>query len=751
MKKIMVAFVFAMAMVTGVQAQVAAKHNLVFDSLAARWDEAVPQGNGMLGALVWKKDGKLRLSLDRADLWDERPAIDLAKFNYKWVQQHVASKDYDTVHALGDDPYEAMPYPTKIPAGALEFDVAPLGKVQQVKLDVANALCTVTFANGVVFNHYIHATTNTGYFGFEHLPTAQVIPQLIIPGYTNAANSTAGNSVEGQGLQRLGYPKGTVTKTEGRILYHQPTTGNNYYEILVTWQVLPGHRYIGQWTITSNKKAALPALSATAKEPTGWDAHVAWWKKFWQQSFVTLPDTILEKQYYLELYKLGCVARKGAPAITLQAVWTADNGSLPPWKGDFHHDLNTELSYWPCYTGNHLTEAATYTDWLWGVRNQHKQFTAQYFGVPGLAVPGVTTLTGKAMGGWIQYSLSPSTAAWVAQHFYWQWKYSMDADFLRQKAYPYLHDAAVFVENITTLRDGVREAPLSTSPEYNDNRLSAWFTHTTNYDLSLYRFALSAAAEAATAMHLPAEAAHWQSIAQQLPAFNVNETGLTIAPGQNLDESHRHLAQLMAVYPIAQLDINNPADKTIIDKSLRQLEAKGTRNWCGYSFSWAACVYARAHEADSAVKQLQIFATNFCSINSFHLNGDQKGGQYSSFTYRPFTLEGNFAYAQGVHELLLQSKNGYIEVFPAVPQSWQNVSFTKLRAEGAFIISATKQNGVAIMVTVTAEQGGTLHIKLPFKTMIANKLPARYTTNGAGITTINLHKGETVVFKNSWE
>jgi alpha-L-fucosidase 2 len=452
------------------------------------------------------------------------------------------------------------------------------------------------------------------------------------------------------------------------------------------------------------------------------------------------------------MYKLGCVSRKGAPAITLQAIWTADNGNLPPWKGDFHNDLNTQLSYWPCYTGNHLTEAAVYTDWLWRIKAENKKFTQQYFGVPGLAVPGVTTLNGVAMGGWIQYSLSPSTASWLAQHFYWQWKYSMDNNFLVQKAYPYLHEAAVFIEQITYLENGQRQIALSSSPEYHDNSIHAWFTHYTNYDLSLYKFALSAAAEAATALHKNTEAQHWQMLLHQLPQFDVNETGLTIAPGQNLDESHRHHAQLMAIYPLAQLNADDNAQKKIIDASLQQLQAKGTRNWCGYSFSWAACIYARAKQADSAVKQLQIFTSNFCSPNSFHLNGDQKGGEYSSFTYRPFTLEGNFAFAQGVHELLLQSKQQYIDVFPAIPASWKDVSFTNLRVEGAFIISAAKENGVAANVKIFAEKGGVLHIKLPFATWVIDK-PNRLqpVTVKNGIVTLTMQKGQTIIFTNGYE
>ncbi|MEP6845266.1 MAG: glycoside hydrolase family 95-like protein, partial [Panacibacter sp.] len=725
MKKMIASLLLVSALYSYAQAQPKTTHNLIFDSLATRWDEAIPFGNGMLGALVWQKDGKLRISLDRADLWDERDALDLSKFNFKWVQQQVEKNTYDTVHRLGDDPYETMPYPTKIPAGAIEFNISKLGKVKKVSLDITTALCTVEFANGAVLNNYIHATNNVGYFGFENLSDADLIPELIVPNYNDANNNAAGNSVEGQGLQRLGYSKGTVTKTANNILYHQPKTKNNYYELLVQWQHLPGNRYIGQWTITNNKPALLPLLSTTAKEPTGWDTHAAWWGDYWKQSSVSIPDELLEKQYYLEMYKLGCVARKGSPAITLQAIWTADNGNLPPWKGDFHHDLNTELSYWPSYTGNHLNQSSVYTDWLWDIRAENRKFTKQYFGINGLNVPGVTTLSGKAMGGWIQYSLSPSTASWLAQHFYWQWKFSMDDVFLQQRAYPYLHDIATFVENITYLKNGKRMVALSSSPEYHDNNIKAWFRNYTNYDLSLYKFALSAAAEVATAVHKTTEAAHWKTLLQQLPDFDVNETGLTISPGQNLDESHRHHAQLMAIYPIAQLDANNNTQKKIIELSLHRLEEEGTLNWCGYSFSWAACLYARAKQADSAVKQLQIFANNFCSINSFHLNGDQKGGQYSSFTYRPFTLEGNFAFAQGVHELLLQSKDHYIEVFPAVPKNWKEVSFISLRAEGAFLISAKKENGVPTEVKVFAEKGGMLRMKLPFKNWLVKNIPTQ--------------------------
>jgi alpha-L-fucosidase 2 len=177
----------------------------------------------------------------------------------------------------------------------------------------------------------------------------------------------------------------------------------------------------------------------------------------------------------------------------------------------------------------------------------------------------------------------------------------------------------------------------------------------------------------------------------------------------------------------------------------------GTRKWVGYSFAWIASIYARAQNGDSATANLKKFATSFVSPNSFHLNGDQKGGQYADDTYRPFTLEGNFAFAQGIHELLLQSHKNFIEVFPAIPKDWKNVSFKTLRAEGAFLISAKKENGVTTEVKIKAEAGGLLRIKLPFKTWINNGIDRSEIKLANGIAEMKTKKGQTITFKNAFE
>ena len=135
------------------------------------------------------------------------------------------------------------------------------------------------------------------------------------------------------------------------------------------------------------------------------------------------------------------------------------------------------------------------------------------------------------------------------------------------------------------------------------------------------------------------------------------------------------------------------------------------------------------------------------STNSFHLNGDQRGGQFSNFTYRPFTLEGNFAFAQGLHEMLIQSSNGYIEIFPAIPADWKKLSFTTLRTEGAFLVSASMEKGQTKEVVITSAAGGLLQLKLPFSKFVFMGVQKKYELRG-GILKCKMSKGETVHLKN---
>jgi alpha-L-fucosidase 2 len=526
-------------------------------------------------------------------------------------------------------------------------------------------------------------------------------------------------------LGDLGYPAPAETKGETWRAYSQQGWGDFRFAVYAAWK-RDEAGWLLAWSIASDRRGAEPL--GTAREQVrrslaaGWDrllaSHRTWWNTYWAQSSVTLPNPVLERLWYLEQYKFGAASRRGAPPISLQAIWTADNGQIPPWKGDYHHDLNTQLSYWPCYSGNHVQDGLAYLDWLWDTRPAAFRWTKQFFRMPGLNVPMTADLDGRQIGGWRQYTHSATTAAWLAHHFWLHWRYSGDRAFLRDRAYPYLRDAATFLEAYTAARDtsGKRTHPLSSSPEINDNRPEAWFSTVTNYDLALERWLMGAASELAAELNLRNEAERWRRVLSELPQLATGSEGqLLVARNYPLAASHRHFSHLMAIHPLGLIDWSDgPEARRTIRASVADLERLGTSLWTGYSFAWLASLHARARDGDKAEQALQIFATAFTSRNSFHVNGDQSGKGYSNFRYRPFTLEGNFAAAQGVQEMLLQGQRGRIVVFPAVPDSWKEVSFEKLRAEGAFLVSAQRRNGSPVRVEIFAERGGPVTVISPF-------------------------------------
>ena len=232
------------------------------------------------------------------------------------------------------------------------------------------------------------------------------------------------------------------------------------------------------------------------------------------------------------------------------------------------------------------------------------------------------------------------------------------------------------------------------------------------------RFLFSKASELALELNLPTEAEHYTKILNQFQGYHLSDNKeLNFSKDLPYNQSHRHFSHLMAIHPLGEIRWENGTkDQDIIKNSLKLLDKVGPAEWCGYSYAWEGNLKARAKDGEGAAAALTDFATAFCSTNSFHLNGDQTKSGKSNFTYRPFTLEGNFAYAAGIQEMLLQSYAGQIEIFPAIPQKWLQASFKDLRAEGAFLVSAQKNNGLVSAIEIKAEKGGKAKVKLPFKT-----------------------------------
>lgn len=699
------------------------EHGLYCTTPAPTWDEGLPLGNGILGALLWGNGNPLNISLDRTDLWDLRavPEYHSPDYNNSTVRRWKEEGRDEELARMLEEPYN-RPAPTKIPSGRIEITTDTL---VASALNIDQALASLDFAEDASAQVFLHAQQPIGIMRLRGLASAEF--QLRAPAFAGEVTNATPGEIRAGDLAQLGYPAPRESSGDGFLSFEQQGWDKFGFAVYLGWR-RDGEDILAAWSIASSFEGEAVLGIARQRVETALqqdydtllESHQAWWHEYWAQSSLALPDKALEKQWFLDTYKFGAAARRYAPPVTLQGPWTADDGGLPPWKGDYHHDLNTQLSYWPCYSGNHLEEGLGFLDWLWDIRDNCREWTQRAFELPGLNISMTTDLMGNPIGGWRQYTFCVTTAAWLCHHFYLHWKYSVDRVFLEERAYPYLRDCSVFIEAATEERDsnGLRTVPLSVSPEIHGNEPEAWFTSVTNYELSLIRWLLAATAEMADELGQCEDARHWRKILSQMPELTLGDDGhLLIAPGESLEESHRHHSHLMAIHPLGLITCETETGRHIIDASLAQIDELGTSQWVGYSFAWRGKMAARVGDGERAVKELKIFLS-FTLPNSFHVNGDQSGLGYSDYTYRPFTLEGNFAFAAAVQEMLLQSWGGVLRIFPAIPADWNNLSFETLRGEGAFLVSAEMKDGRLARLEIIAERGGLCRVLLPGETEV---------------------------------
>lgn len=707
-----------------------ADQNLVLAAPITTWDEAVPLGNGLLGGLLWGEDNTVRLSLDRGDLWDERPAAEKdwwKNCTYAQGKQLANEKKFDAINRMWDSPYNGTT-PTKLPAGRMEITLNPVQKIKTFELNLATAEGVARFADGTKLDAIFSAMEPVAILRIPGpMPTAMHLLSPMDVFRKNRGNDAGPSS--GGSVAKLGYPEAKVGSEGSAQWYVQEAADGLVYCVCMESRRIESETLVAVTVASTGDDVdplALARKRCVSALTQGYDAmrrpHADWWQKFWTQSSVSVPNPAIQRHYALCRYFYGAASRLGAPPMPLQGVWTADCGGLPPWKGDYHNDLNTQMTYIAYHGAGNFDEGASYLDFLWQRRPIFEKFAQEFYGTPGLACPGVMSYAGRPLGGWGQYSLSPTMSAWSAHLFYLHWRYTMDDAFLRDRAYPWCSGVGRCMRALLKPdANGVLKLPLSSSPEIFDNTGRAWLEPNSNYDLMCLKMLFFSLNEMADACGKPEDAKDWQAAATALGDFHTDANGMLLVDAKTpLPNSHRHLSNIIGLYPFNLItNEGGDRDRQRIHASLAQWDKLGTSQWCGYSFSWMSCLRARVGDGEGALHNLDIFVKAFILRNGFHANGDQTKSGYSNFTYRPFTLEGNFLAMQAVQEMMLQSwsptpgkrDTEIIRIFPAMPASWKDASFNDLRAEGGHRVSAKREKGGTTWLRIVAGPNGHVRIR----------------------------------------
>jgi len=692
--------------------------------LPAAWHQGIPLGNGLMGAMVWSGDGHLRLSIDRADLWDLSyiREFDLDEWNFSWVfQRWVKAGEYGAVQQLFDQPYYRDPAPVRLPAGAVTLDLFSLGRPDSVSLDLFRGSCRLAWNSGIAMSIFVHASQHVGMFRITGLPK-EIAPALSPHNFLLVRNRFSTDTVP-IGWQQLSYPLPVMRVEKQRAYFHQDASQGISWEMELQWKY---HQDTldAAWSVAVHYpggETTVPVWDMVSHFLTlGYDSlyrtHTGWWQRYWMQAALHLPDSAMQRQWEMGQYLTGASFRKDAPPPSILGLWTNDDGQLPYDKNAYHHYLHTQMCAWPCYSGNRLAEAAVLTDWLWLYKPVAEKYTRKYFGADGLAFPGVSAFNAYPLGGGAPWAFSPTVSAWLGHHFYWQWKYSMDRNFLQHRAYPWVRDVALFLEKMSVfLPDSSRCLLMSSSPKTGGATGEAWFGLNTNYDLALIRALHTAACEMAEQLGLEDDLQRWRRNLDSWPEPAVDSTfsRLMIAPGVLPDPHHSYLSHLVAVYPLGLIDaFRDERTASLVKRSLDDLAPASDASWQAYGLAWLALLRARAGQGNEARAALRALIRGHFLANGLAVTEKQKDRQETL----PLSPEAGMGFNAAVQEMLLQGHHGIIRLFPAIPEEWKNVSFMKLRTEGAFLVSAAMKQGLVSSVVVLSEKGGVMRMANPFGT-----------------------------------
>ena len=704
-------------------------HGLTLPAPIRRWDNALPLGNGLTGGLLWGEGSELRLSLDRGDLWDERGNADVydPARNLQTKLNSIREQDRETWAKYFDATYYNSQW-TKIPGARLLMTLPEGLRAERFSLAFDAALASVALHGNGTSDGASNGTSNGTSHGKAQVffSATRPIALLRLPGGTRF------ELIRPASIDGLGYPPPRIVTGErvgekvgeNTLAFVQKTAEALEYAFVLEWQQTDGE-ILAALAITTNDEAPEPLAHARRLAQDGlrqgWEstlsAHRDWWQDFYYTSQVSVPEPRLQHHYNLVKYFYGAASRAHAAPMPLQGIWTADEDALPPWKGDYHNDLNTQMSYVAWQAAGLVDSGMAYINYYEDRLPQFRRYGRQFFGVDGAMVPGVMTLQGQAMGGWGQYAMSITAGLWNGHAFYQHWKISGDREFLRNRAYPWLAEVTAAVLSLTAEQEGKLTLPYSSSPEFNDDRFEAYLEPNSNFDQALLTWAVTALAEMATALEKHRDVEKWRGYLNKMAELHVDpETqALKISANYDYAHSHRHFSHTLAIHPLGILNVEQSAEaRDIVRNSVRRILTGGSGAWTGYSYAWAASLAARAGFPGAAARLLKDFERGFVSRNGFHVNGDQTRTWLSNFHYRPFTLEGNFLFMDAIHEMYLQSWGGKVRIFPAVPDTWADGEFVDLRAEGGFLVSATRRGAKTTAVTVKSARGGVLTLRNPF-------------------------------------
>ncbi len=434
-------------------------------------------------------------------------------------------------------------------------------------------------------------------------------------------------------------------------------------------------------------------------------------------------DLSLESLYFqYGRYLLISSSRPGTMPANLQGKW--NDKTNPPWASDYHANINIEMIYWPAEVTNLSECHEPLIEYIDKLRPPGRQSAKDFFNARGWIVNTMNNPFGYTAPGWgFPWGFFPGGAAWYSRHVWEHYEFSKDLDYLREKGYPIMKEAALFwLDYLTLDSDGHLVSSPSYSPEHGGISAGAYMDIEIAWDL--FNNCIDAIDALGEDKEFKQELVAAKS---KLLPLKIGKWGQLQEWKEDLDDpnnKHRHVSHLYALYPGNQ--INTVDSPELLDAARVSLNARGD-DGTGWSIGWKINFWARLQDGSRSYKLLNraMQVTSDDGVNM--MDG---GGVYSNLfsTHPPFQLDGNMGATAGMAEMLLQSHSGEIHVLPALPEAWPSGKITGLKARGGLVVDMEWTKGKLNQVRIASP--------------ITQRVTVRYQDK---VVKMNLTKGRTLV------